>query len=214
MVVMRGLLGAGFWLAEEERLLVLLLPVLEGAAVSGAAEALDRLGPVGLSFDLAVVNQAAVVWARGYALDLVRDLTETTRSLVQEALASFLETPGATMGDLVERLATLLEDERRARLIAVTETTQAYEQGVELGYQEAGLPPVAYSPPAHPGCYCSTAAEMLDSGEWVIVWRTNMDERVCTRALDTPWGTVAGCRDLEGVVVSAGPYLGRRVGEL
>jgi hypothetical protein len=48
----------------------------------------------------------------------------------------------------------------------------------------------------------------------VVVWQTDKDDSVCTQQIDTPWGTVDGCQDLDGVVVSEGDYLGQQYDDL
>jgi hypothetical protein len=40
------------------------------------------------------------------------------------------------------------------------------------------------------------------------------DEEVCTEDIETPWGYVAGCKDLDDTVISDGPYGGKKLDEV
>ena len=80
---------------------------------------------VGIGFDPAIINTEALRWAREYTYDLVRGLTDTTRRQLQEAMTSFVQTPGMTIGD-IESLIEPAFGPVRAEMIAVTETTRAY----------------------------------------------------------------------------------------
>lgn len=140
-----------FWQDERRRLLAILLPKIERAALTGIIQA-QRKNGIGLNLEMA--NQRAADWARSYTDDLLSLLGTTSEKLVGDTLSAWIETPGATMGDLVRELTPRLAGNRyRADLIAVTETTRAYSEGEEVAYQVAG---VEYSR-----------------------WRTNNDELVC-----------------------------------
>ena len=107
-------------LAEELRAAV--LPELSALVVDNAL----RLSvEVGIGFDPAIINTEALRWAREYSYDLVRGLTDTTRRQLQEAVTSFVQTPGMTIGD-IESLIEPAFGSVRAEMIAVTETTRAY----------------------------------------------------------------------------------------
>jgi hypothetical protein len=211
-------LPAGFWDEERQKLLELLMPGLNELAVAGAQAGAAKLAQVGLVFDDALANARAAEWAREYAGALADLVGATSRELVGQTLATWIETPGATIGGLAEQLAPLVAgNAERALMIAVTETTAAYANGEALAFQEAGIGQAAFLPPGHPRCRCWTTARRVRVGEeatWVILWQTNRDEIVCQTPITTPWGTVEGCRALHNVVISEGPYLGRKAGEL
>ena len=141
-------------LAELERLLQAEI-MTELADVATNQAMLDAEG-IGVGFELGEINAAASEWARQYAYDLVRDLTETTRKVVSNATTQFVDTPGMTIGQLRGLLKPAFGD-IRAQMIAVTETTRAFSQGTNI-YQEmlrgAGV-------------------------EMVRIWNTSADERVC-----------------------------------
>jgi hypothetical protein len=99
--------------------------------------------------------------------------------------------------------------------MAVTETTRAYAQGNDLAYQAAGIPGMAYHPPAHVNCRCDTAVRRLrKQNQWVVVWLTERDDVVCQRRLLTPWGEVIGCKALHGTIISQGEWLGKKFSEV
>jgi hypothetical protein len=203
-----------FWTLEEQELLAVLLPLLEEMARDGIAISLDELAGYSVTADPADASARTSAWARAYAGELIRKINPTTRASVGEAVANWFETPGATMGDLSRNLQRILgSNEYRAALIATTETTRAYAEGSDLARREAGLPATVFKGPAHPGCRCFDSSWMLSTGEWVVLWQTNQDEIVCTQPIQTPWGTVAGCRELQGRVISEGPYLGMTLDE-
>ena len=82
---------------------------------------------VGIGFDPAIINTEALRWAREYSYDLVRGLTDTTRRQLQEAVTSFVQTPGMTIGD-IESLIEPAFGPVRAEMIAETEVTRAYSE--------------------------------------------------------------------------------------
>lgn len=119
-------------------------------------EVLRQALGVGVYFDPAAINQAALSWASSYTYGLVSRLTDTTRDLLQEAITRFVATPGMTREQLEALLAPAFGDVR-ASMIAVTEVTRAYSAATSL-YQKL-------------------------LAEWGLqtrrVWHTRHDERVC-----------------------------------
>lgn len=130
-------LPPGFWEDERRRLLAILGPKITQAAQMGVQLAATKAG-IGLNMELA--NQAAADWARAYTDDLLAYLGTTSEKLVGDALAAWIETPGSTMGDLVNNLAPKFGGNvGRADLIAVTEVTRAVANGEMLTYQSNGI---------------------------------------------------------------------------
>jgi HK97 family phage portal protein len=111
---------------------------------------------LGIDFDIAVINEAALAWAQQYTYDLVKGITETTRKVVSKAIAAFTETPGMTNADL----RTMLQQTfgaTRAEMIGTTEVTRAYAQATNIYQQMA-----------------------RESGiEMVRIWDTSGDDKVC-----------------------------------
>jgi hypothetical protein len=114
--------------------------VLEPQLVETAAGQAMRLGAqVGVQFDPAIVNVAMAGWARTYTYDLVRGLTDTTQKGVQNAMTTFIETPGMTRGELEKLLRDLPGapfSDTRAESIAITETTRAYSRATSQYQRE------------------------------------------------------------------------------
>ena len=200
-------LPAAFWQAERETLLTLLLPRLEYVAILAQQHAALKMGR---TFNQALSNKDAEAWARDYVDTVLEELGTTTESNVGAILGDWISTPGSTFGDLQ---TALMQSggfgQVRAARIAQTEITRAYAQGESMAYERelgitAAILPVENS---HPGCYCWLSVKRVGNQQ-VIVWQTNKDDRVCTRDLDTPWGTVGGCEALDNVIVSEGDYLG------
>lgn len=97
----------------------------DGVALAGATATFD--------IDYTLVNTAAARWAREYVGGLVKGIDDTTRAAVREAVAGFIETPGATLGDVMQALPF---DAGRAERVAVTEITRAYGQTQLLEAEE------------------------------------------------------------------------------
>jgi hypothetical protein len=204
-----------FWQQEEERFRKRFLSRLVQAVQELVRlAATDTEEEVGGGVDWAGVNQQAAEWARQYAGELITNVTETTRASVREAVATWIET-GAELDELTQTLAPTFGPQR-AELIASTEVTRAFDEANDITRQRIGLPRTRYKAPAHPRCRCSTHPMLLDNGDWVIVWYTARDERVCKRPVSTPWGRVNGCRELHRMIVGAEKkkYLGKKLSEV
>ena len=88
---------------------------------------------IGMTFDTSGINVRAAKFARTYLTKWLADLDKTSREIVRNALALFVETPGMTIGDLVKMLPF---NEERALRIAVTETTRIYAKGQMIAAKE------------------------------------------------------------------------------
>ena len=170
-------------LAEELRAAV--QPELSALMVDNAL----RLSvEVGIGFDPAIINTEALRWAREYSYDLVRGLTDTTRRQLQEAVTSFVQTPGMTIGD-IESLIEPAFGPVRAEMIAVTETTRAYSMATNemQGLLQREMPELAVTK----------------------VWNTMNDELVCFPAW-TMVDTDKGQRPIQRI--RPGEYVRTRTG--
>jgi SPP1 gp7 family putative phage head morphogenesis protein len=174
-----------FWEEHRVSMEAALIPVLVGIY--------DRaVGKVELNIKQDYIGELAsraYRWARSYAGELVRGITQTSQRIVRGALADFVSTPGMTTRDLRDILATTFGP-ARAQTIAVTETTRAYYEGgkeaaseiEKLGFEMVGIWRTAndervcpicaplngkpekewggLTPPAHPNCRCDVAYEL------------------------------------------------------
>jgi len=120
--------------------------ILARVAQAGADGALDDLRDYleesqGRAFSSMVnqVNQEAVDWAGDSAARLVTDISDTTREMLREQIASGIE-----RGLSVKELASEIYDGQtfsahRAELIAVTELAEANVRGNKLAWAKSGL---------------------------------------------------------------------------
>jgi hypothetical protein len=130
-----------------------LLAILIAAQQLGA---LSLPAMLSLDLDLNATNKEAEQAAKTYAYDLIKDLTDTSRETLRDAISDFVKTPGMTIGDVIDRLPF---SEQRAALIATTEITRAYA----TGQAAAG----------------ESLKEQFPDVRVVKTWYTNVDDRVC-----------------------------------
>ena len=143
-----------FW-GEEEALLTILARDLLGSTINVgglfAIGDLQRRYRIGV--DWALVNTDAQEWATKYAATLAKGLTETTLAQVRQVIGDWIAS-----GEPLPRLAIRLREqagiERRAQLIAQTESTRAFVEGNRIAWEKSGV----------------VAREE---------WQTAVDERVC-----------------------------------
>jgi SPP1 gp7 family putative phage head morphogenesis protein len=178
--------SAAFWTGERQLLVSVLLPALLESSDGGVREVVadfDQRFTVGVDYTRA--SPEAIRWARTRGGELIREVTDTTREQVKESVAAWIE-EGEPLPALRGRLSDALDSDRRARLVAQTETTGAFAQGSLAAWKESGIVERAewrtvrdervcpicepldrqqgelgdidgYWPPAHPGCRCFVA---------------------------------------------------------
>jgi len=144
---------AAYWTAERAALTAALLPAIEATVMAGAQAAVAELEAImGIGVDWALINEAALEWARTYTFDLVKGVTETSRNLLQTQLANWIEA-GESLPQMWKRLDPIYGPVR-AKMIGTTEVTRAFAQGNELAWRES----------------------RVISGK---KWHSALDERVC-----------------------------------
>jgi hypothetical protein len=151
------MLDREFWELEDELVRGQLIELLSQMADRGV----DLNGEftriqLKLELDTTLTNAKASKWARKYAGTLARNINQTTRDVIKQRVSNWIETPGATMKDLVDALPF---NEKRAWKIAVTEVTQAYGEGERL--------------------YTQSLQNAYPTLKLVRVWYTNNDDKVC-----------------------------------
>lgn len=127
-------------------------PFLNSLFVDQAKTAMDSLS-IGVNWTL--INERAAIWASQYTFDLVRGITDTSRSYLQGAIERYFR-DGQTIGELQDALMGAYGPVR-AEMIAVTEVTRAAVQGEIAVFEEL-------------------AQEGIEMAQ---VWNTNNDELVC-----------------------------------
>lgn len=132
--------GQGFDIAQlPEQLQTALITELQTFFITDADVVRRRDGLPDYNAD--ELANAAATWARTYTYNLVRQLTETTRTIIQGVVSVAQETPGMTLDDMT-RLLEPAFGKRRAQSIAITETTRASAaavQGLQEHYRGYGL---------------------------------------------------------------------------
>lgn len=132
-----------------------------------------------LMIDWELLAHEARDFARQYVFNLIRNVDDTTRSQVREAVTKWIES-GLPLDDLKAQLQQVFDDPARADLIAQTETTRAYAAGSLERYRRADVQMVKFVTvndshvcptcaaymgqvmpidsgvvvPVHPGCRC------------------------------------------------------------
>jgi hypothetical protein len=146
-------LPPGFWDKYKNAYLAALRPSLQQIYIEAVGGLLEG-SPVAVGW--ARANTVAADWAERYGFDLVRGLTDNTRSALQKQVSLFQSTPGMTLAQLRDSLAPTFGPVR-AGMIATTEVTRSSAQG------EAG-----------------TVRLLKEQGiDMIAKWNTNNDERVC-----------------------------------
>lgn len=145
-----------FWQRSNDDIVGTLTRLFERAA-QGGVELFATQNAIG--FDTTLANTAAAAWARQHAGKLITDLTKTTQESLRQALETFVTTPGYTIGDVMASLDKRLFDERRARMVAVTEITSAYAEGNQAAAEQL--------------------QKELPRAKIVKQWYTNVDDLVC-----------------------------------
>lgn len=143
-----------FWANGGAALRAAVEPVLRDVYLSQAQALLSE---VSIGVDWALVNQAAIDWARQYTFELVKGMTEINQQLLQTALGDYFRNP-TTIGELESKLAGAYSPVR-AEMISVTEITRAAAEGEQVVVDRL----IGDNP----------GIEAVD------IWQTNRDDRVC-----------------------------------
>lgn len=98
----------------------------------------DAEAEIGVSGDL--VNERAVAWAKKRAADLVTDIEDNTRDMLQSAVVDAIE-QGMGSRELAERISGSLGfSEARAETISRTELIRASNAAALDAYKDGGVP--------------------------------------------------------------------------
>ena len=136
-----------------------LISELITAILSGVSQGITLFSQtLVIGFDLTQANTRAAEWARKYAYDLIKGIDATSLDVVRNAISSFVDTSGFTIGDVIDMVQPYFGD-ARASMIAVTETTRAFA----AGQREAG----------------EQLAREYPELTIYKTWFTNNDDRVC-----------------------------------
>ena len=128
-----------FWGHEQELATIVLRDLLGNTANRGGLFAmgeLQRRYRVGVDWGL--VNTSAQKWATEFAGQLATGITETTRGQVGQVIGDWIAS-GEPMPQLATRLREQAGIQRRAEMIASTETTRAFTEGNRIAWAESGV---------------------------------------------------------------------------
>jgi len=110
------------------------LQQMADTGVEAGAEAFTAALNIDLDWTLA--NTDAANWARQYGGKLIKGLDDTTKARVGAEVGAWAEAR-ETYRDLVKRIRGVIDDPRRAELIAQTEPTNAYAAGNMAAWKQA-----------------------------------------------------------------------------
>lgn len=205
------------WAAMADQMRGTIEPLLLELTAQAVNRVQTTLGKTAIEINWDLANEQAAAWAKQHAGELVTNVMDTTRREVGAQVAEWSQT-GEGLEGLTRRIEAMTDDDggrifsgQRAETIAITESTNTYSAANANAWQAAGYAPAVYKPAAHVKCRCYLQPWKMPDGSRVLVWYTARDERVCSEPLTTPWGGVAGCRDLHRSIVSEGPMLGKKV---
>ena len=144
------------WQDEVLALLVSFTDSLDDAFEVGGQTAEKELG---FSIGFTVKDVPAMNALRKYTLQLARDVTDTTKEIVKQSILRSIQL-GENQSQATERLASVIQNPKRAAKIAHTETIRAYSQGkVQVGLEVGARFKVWRN--GQPGA-CSICSELHD----------------------------------------------------
>jgi len=141
----------------DEELEEALIRILKDAAKDGVL-LFGKKGLPQINYDL--VNEEAAEWADNYVFDLIKDINKVSAEQLdnmQDIFNEFVETPGTTIGDVMDQLTMFSED--RAQRIAVTEITRTYAKAHQIAGDEM--------------------KKEFPDVKVIKIWYTNNDDLVC-----------------------------------
>jgi hypothetical protein len=203
-------LNARFWSEEDKELIAVLLGYLERGANAAVNDHFLRLqdAAIGVGVDWSLVNTEVAEWASAHAGELCRatyfnsdknryeftsdksTINANTRRAIGVRVSTWFETPGATLGNLMEEIGQLRAfgpqapevpgKQTRAQLVATTEITRSVAHGNKIAADQL--------------------TEQLSPLGVVATdrWNTNRDDKVCVI-----------CRPLQGKKVPHGNPFGK-----
>ncbi|OPZ80368.1 MAG: Phage Mu protein F like protein [bacterium ADurb.Bin429] len=122
--------------AHSEAIRPTIIHSLQEMALVGVAAAADAFeGAVNFTLDWTLANTYAADWARTYGGQLITNMDATTKARIGAEVGAWAE---AREGypDLLKRIQAIIDDPRRAALIAQTEPTSAYAAGNEAAWRQ------------------------------------------------------------------------------
>ena len=146
---------AGINIPDDDAEYAAFVKIFYDALLSGSEEAAFALG---ISLGDGAINARALQVARTYATEWLRQLDVVSQDAVRQAIETFINVPGTTVGDTIDLLSRQFS-QTRAERIAITETTRVFATANDLYAQEL----------------------LITYPEFDVVrrWYTNNDDLVC-----------------------------------
>jgi HK97 family phage portal protein len=159
------------------------------AADAGVNIALDQLDSLGVAFDVTAVTTAAREWASRYSVNLIAGINETTQRAVIESVERWYAN-GEHLDALTRDLSTIF-DERRARVIAMTETTRSAAESARQGYIASGVVEAMVWKTANDEKVCPYCGELADkvvdlNGSFFDLLPKDLQDKLGDRTFQTP----------------------------
>lgn len=127
-----------FWEDAADEMYEDLLPLFLGALASGMDGGIDALPPnIQPLVDPTRFNEAALRYSQQYRYGFIKDITETSRRQVQEAMGDWIRS-GQSL-DVLENQIAMIFGEARAANIAATETTRVFALGNQAAFETTGF---------------------------------------------------------------------------
>ena len=178
-----------FWQQAEGDLWADINAVIMEAYMAGSDGGVNVLpGNIQPLINFDVVNSNALKFARNYRYTWIKDITDTSRKLTQQAIGDWIQS-GAPLSALDTALTPIYGD-NRSGVIAATETTRAFSQGNQDAFEstgvvssvtfhtveddgvcvlcddldgtEIGIGDIDSFPPIHPSCRCFVTPNVSD----------------------------------------------------
>lgn len=172
--------GAGEWAAEELDLTRAVIDAITSLVAVGGQNAELVYG---INIGITPLTDTIIEAARKQTATLVTGVTETTRNLIRQSVATSMQS-GEDLDTAMRRLNMVLNNPKRAELIAQTESVTAYQRGQYVFATQTGakkktwesiagacricgpmdgvtvdiddlFPNGALLPPGHPRCRCT-----------------------------------------------------------
>lgn len=120
-----------FWTNERKMLAALLVAWLLRFVEAGISHQVTAvLTPAGFGLS-AQVNARAAAWAEKHALELAKNITQTSKELARQRIRNWFLSDSNDLNDLARSLNEIIGPEWRARMIAETEVTRAWDKAVD-----------------------------------------------------------------------------------
>jgi SPP1 gp7 family putative phage head morphogenesis protein len=127
-----------FWQNEAQLFFRAIFPISHETALEALGEAVTELEALtGSSFSRAFINENALQLARQTAQDATMSVITTSRDLVFEKTANWIES-GQPLQALIDDLVPVF-GKARAQSIAMTETTRLYAKANVAAWKESGV---------------------------------------------------------------------------